>query len=91
MVDYYQIETVGHDWCLACEPEIADDKPSAWSHARRTVAAYPEYCTIVYAVEPCDHPTAGVLYCCTPLWRSRPGPDDDPTLPRSTRDDDYEG
>ena len=91
MVDYYEIETFGHNWCLACEPEIADDKAEAWSYARRAVAAYPEYCTIVYAVEPVQHPTAGLLYRCTPLWRSRPDPEDDPTLPRSTRDDDYEG
>ena len=91
MIDYYEIQTVGHDWCLACEPEIADDKPAAWSHARHAAAAYPEYCTIVYAVEPFDHPTAGVLYRFSPLWSSRPDPDDDATLPRSTRDDDYEG
>ena len=91
MFEYYDIETVAHNWCLACDPEIGDHKPEAWQHARRAAAAYPEYCTIVYGVEPVEHPTAGTLYRSTPLWYSRPGPDDDPTLPRSTRDDDYEG
>ena len=91
MIAYYSIETVGHDWCLACEPEIGDDKREAWCNARRAAASHPEYCTIVYMVEPYQHPTAGRLFRHTPVWKSRPDPDEDPTLPRSTLDDDYEG
>ncbi len=80
MVDYYKIDTGGHNGCLACEPEIAYDKAEAWMHARHATTAYPEYCTIVYAVEPFQHPTAGRMYRYSPplAFAPRPGRRPDP-------------
>ena len=92
MTHFYSVETVGADWCFVCDDIHTDTKAEAWDQARRNVATYPEYCTLVYAGEYGTITPEGAFNArLTLVWTSRPTPDDDPSLPRSTRDDYYEG
>ena len=90
MSDFYSVETVGHGGCLVCDDEHVDTKPEAWAEARRQMALYPEYSTLVYRGRYLtDEEYSPRSY--TFLWASRGHPDDNASLPRSPRDDEYEG
>ena len=83
MSDCYSIETVGHGGCLVCDDVDVDTRPEAWAEARRQMRLYPEYSTLVYR--------GSYARGYTFLWSSRGHWDDNPGLPRSPRDDEYEG
>ena len=68
----YAVHTVGADWCEVDDTTDCRDKAAAWADARRRVALWPQYCTVVFA---CGED------CLDILWTSRPDPDDDPTIP----------
>ena len=90
MSDFYSIETVGHGGCLVCDDVDVDTKAEAWAEARRQMRLYPEYSTLVYRRR-CLTDEAYGPRAYDFLWSSRGHPDDNPDLPRSPRDDDYEG
>lgn len=90
MSDFYSVETVGHGGCLVCDDVHVDTKREAWAEARRQIALYPEYRTDVHLGRYLtDDEFSARSYAL--LWSSRGNPDDHIDLPRSPRDDEYEG
>ena len=72
---FYEVETVGAGWRYVYDTDFYYEEPLARTEAARRAALVPHFCTRILISD---------LSGGTSLfWQSRPGPDDDLSLPQA--------